>query len=191
VALAHSLTTGTAGALTPFSANATHAGVRTSEIVYSVNLPETAPAGRAPMVSRGAILGCDLAAFFASTLPGGSIDIFDPNGRTAHLAWRWGQTGAGGIAPVSVWGLFYRVRRNAAFSEIAWRHTGREYRFTGLRCVESTWPHVLQDITIDGMSCGPLRISHGPGGITLSPDSYNLVRITALSQNGSPAPAEC
>jgi hypothetical protein len=166
-----------------------HAGVRTSEAVYSVNLPGNSPATGVPQTSRGAILGCDLAAFLIATLPGGSIAIYDSAGRSGRLAWRWGQMGAVGIAPVSVWSLFYRVRRRAAFSEIAWRHTGRDYRFTAsARRTDPVLPCDLQDVTIDGLNFGTIRLSHGPAGITRSQDNFGLVRITALSQNGTPSP---
>ena len=168
---------------------ATVSGVRTSEVIYSVSLPETPPASAVPQVSRGAILGCDLPALLTATLPGGSIAIYDSAGRSARLAWRWGQMGATGIAPVSVWSLFYRVRRRAAFSEIAWRHTGRDYRFpAGARRADAVAPCDLQDVTIDGLNFGPIRLSHAPAGITRSHDSFGLVRITALSQNGTPSP---
>jgi hypothetical protein len=166
----------------------TTAGVRTSEAIYSVSLPETSPASGVPQISRGAILGCDLAAFLTATLPGGSVAIFDSIGRSARLSWRWGQMGVQGIAPVSVWSLFYRVRRRAAFSEIAWRHTGRDYRFTaGTRRAEAAACD-LQDVTIDGLNFGTIRLDHAPAGITRSHDSFGLVRITALAQNGTPSP---
>ncbi len=187
--LANSTYIGNADAGTGLMDAGTAAGVRTSEAIYSVSLPETSPASGVPQISRGAILGCDLAAFLTATLPGGSIAIFDSAGRSARLSWRWGQMAATGIAPVSIWSLFYRVRRRAAFSEIAWRHTGRDYRFAaGARSAEAIPPCDLQDVTIDGLNFGAIRLSHAPAGITRSHGSFGLVRITALSQNGTPSP---
>jgi hypothetical protein len=162
------------------------AGTRTDKVVYSVSLPEASLISGAPLVPRGAILGCDLANFLTATLPGGSIEIFDASGTPARLAWRWGRTAAGGIAPVSIWGLFYRVRRRAAFSEIAWRHTGQEYRFTGPGRGVPLGDGDLREVNIDGVSFGTLRLAHGTAGVSLLPDSFGLVRITALNQNGSP-----
>lgn len=164
-------------------------GARTTEVVYGVVLPEMPPEAGLPLVSRAPVLGCDLANFYAATLTGGSIEIFDGTGRSARLAFRWGQLVAPGNTPVSVWGLFYRLRSRPAFSEAAWRHTGREYRFTSPRCVESAWPYDLHGTVIDGVNFGTIRINHGRNGVALLPDGFGLVRITAFVQDGTP-PAE-
>jgi flagellar hook protein FlgE len=173
---------------------------RTSEIGYKLNLPLTPKTGRydrdvpgseylSPELNKN-ITAADVGPFLGQTLSGGSLPIHDAGGGKLDLEFRWGKLS--GAPNPDKWALFYLRDQGAADGQTMWSKAG-EYEFAGSQLsavrdaadAESPLDSlVIEDLTVKGEVIGPVRLLHGPSGVTQFADARGQPVPTTLTQDG-------
>src|SRR5690606_7952063 len=121
------------------------------------------------------------------TISGGAVTAYDVAGSAVNVQIRWAKVDAAslGAGHADTWNMFYSVDSNATDTETAWRNVGVDYTFSANGSLTPSINSVtLDDVTINGVALGTLRIVHSTGGVTQYSDSNGSVKVNQFEQNG-------
>ena len=150
----------------------------------SINLPST-PIN--PAVST--ITGADADRFRAQSVGGGTLTAYSATGDASAVQLRWAKLQN---APNEQWSLFYQSNASATGAQTAWEKVG-DYSFTngqisslrdGAGQVSANGEVLINDLTINGVNLGSLRIVHGAAGVTQYADASGLPATSVAQQDG-------
>ena len=123
--------------------------------------------------------------FFAQSIDGGAITVYAGNGAPANVQMRWAKVNSTQNGNAERWNLFILTNASATAGNPAWERVGDDFAF-GLD--GSPNPPIeftdLENLTVNGVAVGTVRLQHGPNGLTQFADPNGVAEVTALSQNG-------
>jgi flagellar hook protein FlgE len=123
--------------------------------------------------------------FLESSIAGGAITVFDEAGAPLNVQLRWAKIDSTQAGGNDTWNLFYLEDSNATGTQPMWRNVGSEYTFDSSGQLSPAVPTVsIADLSVDGVSAGPVTLTHGQNGITQFSDSNGNAEVTELSQDG-------
>lgn len=123
--------------------------------------------------------------FNRQTISGGAISVYSANGAPANVQMRWAKVN--NEAGSEVWNLFVATNTQATGTQTMWSRVGGDYVFGTNGAPSPAIDHTdLDDLTINGVLIGDVRLQHGTGGLTQFADPNGTAEV-ALGQNGYPA----
>ena len=137
--------------------------------------------------SNNTVVGQDVTSFLSSSVAGGAVTAYDTSGSAVNVQLRWAKvdTSALGAGHVDKWNLFYQTDANATGADAAWQNVGIDYTFTANgQLSPAVNAVILNNVTVNGVSLGDVRMVHSTGGITQYADSNGSVQVNMMQQNG-------
>lgn len=137
--------------------------------------------------SNNTVVGQDVTSFLSSSVAGGAVTAYDTSGSAVNVQLRWAKvdTSALGSGHVDKWNLFYQTDATATGADAAWQNVGIDYTFTANgQLSPAVNAVVLNDVTVNGVTLGDVRLVHSTGGITQYADPNGSVQVNLMQQNG-------
>lgn len=137
--------------------------------------------------SNGSVVAQDETSFLNESLGGGAVTVYDVSGAAVNIQLRWAKvdSAASGAGHKDTWNLFYQTDSTATGTESAWINAGIDYTFgpNGQLSppINST---TLQNVVVDGVQLGDIRLVHGTNGMTQFADPNGNAQVNLLQQNG-------
>lgn len=177
---------------------------RTNRIDYQANLPQmpkpsayNATVANSELLDAGNFAGGttgsqlavvqadDDAAFQASSVSGGAITVFAANGAPANVVMRWAKVDSAASGGADTWNLFYTSDTLATGTAPKWTNVGQDYTFGPDGSMNPSVATVsIANLTVNGVSIGPVELKHETNGMTQFADVNGSVSTSTLSQNG-------
>lgn len=137
--------------------------------------------------SNSTVVAQDQSTFLNETIAGGAVTAYDVAGSAVNIQIRWAKvdSSALGTGHTDKWNMFYSVDSNASGTETAWQNVGVDYTFSANGSLTPSINAVtLNNVTVNGVALGTLRIVHSTGGVTQYSDSNGSVKVNQFEQNG-------
>ena len=137
--------------------------------------------------SNSTVVGQDQSTFLNETIAGGAVTAYDISGSAVNVQIRWAKvdSSALGTGHSDKWNMFYQVDTDATGTETAWQNAGVDYTFAANGSLSpSINATTLDNVTVNGVALGTLRIVHSTGGVTQYSDSNGSVKVNQFEQNG-------
>jgi len=137
--------------------------------------------------SNSTVVAQDQSTFLNETIAGGAVTAYDVAGSAVNIQIRWAKvdSSALGSGHSDKWNMFYSVDSNATGTQTAWQNAGVDYTFAANGSLTpSINATTLDNVTVNGVSLGTLRIVHSTGGVTQYSDSNGSVKVNQFEQNG-------
>jgi flagellar hook protein FlgE len=142
------------------------------------------------------ITGSEETSFLTKTIPGGSTTVYDANGSSKEMEFRWAKrtnADATTTPPTKdTWSLYYKTDSTATGSDPAWVEVDTStatagvqgYTFEGGVMTVPTPPKTtISNVVIDGSIFGDIALNHGTGMSQYS-DSTGQISTTTIVQDG-------
>jgi flagellar hook protein FlgE len=139
------------------------------------------------MPANGTVLANDNTSFLNETIGGGAVTVYDQSGAAVNVQLRWGKVDSAslGSGHTDKWNLFYQSNSKAKGTEAQWQNVGVDYTFGANGqldpAINST---TLTNLTVDGVSIGDIKLTHGSAGVTQFSDPNGNAQVNQLTQNG-------
>lgn len=155
--------------------------------------------GTAPIASLGTTAGTFLPAsgvviandntnFLNSSVSGGAITIYDPNGSPVNVQFRWAKVDSTGNGGQDTWNMFYLEDSNASGTETQWRNVGQDYVFGANGQLDPPIAQLtLNNLTVNDVALGDINLIHGSDGLTQYDDSNGNAQVNSFTQDGMPS----
>jgi flagellar hook protein FlgE len=138
--------------------------------------------------AQGGVIGSDVTSFLSQTVGGGAVTVYDVSGAAVNVQFRWGKVDSAslGTGHTDTWNLFYQSNSNPTSpTDLAWTNVGTDYTFAPNGAMNPPILNVtLANVTVDGVSLGDLKLSHGSGGVTQYADPNGTAQVGTLQQDG-------
>lgn len=137
--------------------------------------------------SNSTVVAQDQSTFLNESIAGGAVTAYDVAGSAVNVQIRWAKvdSSALGTGHSDKWNMFYQVDTGATGTETAWQNTGVDYTFSANGSLSPSINAVaLNNVTVNGVSLGTVRIVHSTGGVTQYSDSNGSVKVNQFEQNG-------
>ena len=137
--------------------------------------------------SNSTVVGQDQSSFLNESIAGGAVTAYDVSGSAVNVQIRWAKvdSSALGTGHTDKWNMFYQVDSKATGTEAAWKNVGIDYTFSANGSLSPSINAVtLDNVTVDGVALGTVRIVHSTGGVTQYSDSNGSVKVNQFEQNG-------
>jgi flagellar hook protein FlgE len=137
--------------------------------------------------SNSTVVGQDQSTFLTETIAGGAVTAYDIAGAAVNVQIRWAKidSKALGTGHADKWNMFYQVDSGATGIETAWQNAGVDYTFAANGSLSPSINAVtLDNVTVDGVALGTVRIVHSTGGVTQYSDANGSVKVNQFEQNG-------
>jgi flagellar hook protein FlgE len=137
--------------------------------------------------STGSVIGADVTSFLNESLGGGAVTAYDVSGSAVNVQLRWAKVDSAslGAGHKDTWNLFYQTNSTATGQTPAWTNVGIDYTFAPNGAMDPPIANVtLNNVTVDGVNLGTLKLVHGTGGITQYADPNGTAQVNSLTQNG-------
>ncbi|WP_137043937.1 flagellar hook-basal body complex protein [Pseudolabrys sp. FHR47] len=137
--------------------------------------------------SNSTVVAQDQSTFLNESIAGGAVTAYDVAGSAVNVQIRWAKvdSSALGTGHADKWNMFYQVDTGATGTETAWQNTGVDYTFSANGSLSPSINAVtLNNVTVNGVSLGTVRIVHSTGGVTQYSDSNGSVKVNQFEQNG-------
>ena len=180
---------------------------RTNRIDYKANLPQlpktqayNATIPNSELLDAGAYAGGtsgtqlavvqadDDALFQSNSIQGGAITVFAANGAPANVIMRWAKVDSAsqGAGHADTWNLFYTSDAAATGTAPKWTNVGEDYTFQadGSIAPPGVPTVAITNLTVNGVSVGPVELKHDVNGMTQFADVNGSVNTSTLAQNG-------
>ncbi|GGE40502.1 hypothetical protein GCM10007276_17300 [Agaricicola taiwanensis] len=133
----------------------------------------------------GVVLGQDVESFADSTIPGGTITVYDPAGSPVNVQLRWAKVDSTDTGGTDIWNLFYQVDSDPANTDPAWMNLGTDFTFGPNQQLTPPIASVtIPGLTVDGVAVGDVQMNFGTNGITQFADPNGQLKPIELNQNG-------
>ena len=122
--------------------------------------------------------------FIRESISGGAISVFSANGAPANVQLRWAKVTSTANGGAEMWNLFYATNPQATGTQTMWTRVEQDFTF-GANGSPSPAVDAIQldDLRVNGVLVGDVRVQFGQGGITQFADPNGQAEV-ALSQNG-------
>lgn len=137
--------------------------------------------------SNSTVVAQDQSTFLTETIAGGAVTAYDVAGSAVNVQIRWAKVDAAslGAGHSDKWNMFYSVDSSATGTQTAWQNVGVDYTFSANGSLTPSINSVtLNNVTVNGVALGTLRIVHSTGGVTQYSDSNGSVKVNQFEQNG-------
>jgi flagellar hook protein FlgE len=138
--------------------------------------------------AKGGVIGSDATSFLAQSVGGGAVTVYDVSGAAVNVQFRWAKVDSASLGGThtDTWNLFYQSNSNPTNpTDVAWTNVGTDYTFAPNGSMNPPILNVtLNNVTIDGVQLGNLKLSHGSGGVTQYADPNGTAQVGALQQDG-------
>lgn len=186
----------------------------TTEIEYRANIPAVPGTTRAsqggsplidttaitdgttltPAVPHDVVLGENITNFLSSTIPGGSVTVYDELGKATSVEMRWGKVSNAdpAVVPptVDTWSLFIAQNTSAGTGQIAYVKADQDVVFgpTGQMTSPANGNILIPDLTINGTlissAANPINLTTGGTGLTQNGDVSGQIDARSVRQDG-------
>ncbi len=149
-----------------------------------------------PSVPHDVILGQNITNFLGTTIPGGSVTVYDELGRATSVEMRWAKTaGATAADPTTTpptpassgtWSLFIAQNTSAATGQVAYVKADSDIKFdsAGQMIAPSGGNILLPDMTINGTPITGISLTTGGNGVTQNGDVSGQIDARSIRQDG-------
>lgn len=135
-------------------------------------------------VATNTVVGSDLTTFYAQTVSGGSITLYDALGQAVNAQLRWGKTDSVANGGTDTWSLFISENTAATGATVAWRRVPSNFTFNASGQLTSAATVALPTITTSGTTIAGVTLDTGGTGLTQYADLNGQIQANALKQNG-------
>ncbi|CAM5200487.1 hypothetical protein ARD30_05580 [Bosea thiooxidans] len=186
----------------------------TTSIEYRANIPAYPKTNRADSTAPGselldgtsvsaggaapydAVLGQNITNFLSSSIPGGSVTVYDELGRATSVELRWAKTAnatpgdPAAVPPVpaveDTWSLFVAQNTGAGTGQVAYVKATDNITFgpTGQMTSPADGNIALPDITIGGTRVQGINLTTGGNGLTQNGDVSGQIDARSIRQDG-------
>ena len=159
-----------------------------SEFLNSASV--TAAATGANTLPYPAVMGNNIGSFLASSIPGGSVTVYDALGKATSVEMRWAKIDNGNAGPpvtTGTWGLFVAQDTSATgASQVAYVQAPQTVSFgtTGQIVDPSTGDIPLPTMTINGNTIPAINLTTGGNGLTQNGDVSGQIDARSIRQDG-------
>lgn len=184
------------------------APVATTEVSYSINLPETpkttasanSTAPNSELLAYGAfavdprpvptgtgvIQAANAGSFIDGSVDGGSITVYTVSGSPVDVQLRWAKIDSVANGGADTWNLFYLKDSEATTTTTAWENVGQSYVFGTDNKLSPAVPTVaLTGMEVNGVNVNGFNLlNHGTNGVTQYASLDGKSQVTKLTQNG-------
>ena len=139
------------------------------------------------LASNSTVVGQDQSRFLNESIAGGAVTAYDVSGSAVNVQIRWAKvdSAALGTGHVDKWNMFYQIDSKATGTQAAWKNAGVDYTFSANGTLTPSINAVtLDNVTVDGVALGTLRVVHSTGGVTQYSDANGSVKVNQFEQNG-------
>jgi len=139
------------------------------------------------------VQGANLTGFLSSTIPGGSVTVYDELGRATSVELRWGKvddgnpTAAPPATPTSgTWNLFVAQDTSATGAATAYvkAPTSITFGLTGQMVTPADGNIALPTMTIAGTTITGINVTTGGNGVTQNGDVSGQIDARSIRQDG-------
>ena len=151
-------------------------------------------AGSNPYPANAAVMGNNITSFLASSIPGGSVTVYDQLGKATSVEMRWAKidngnpTAAPPATPTTgTWGLFIAQDTSATgAAQVAYVQAGQTVTFgtTGQMVTPATGDIALPTMTIGGTTISGISVTTGGNGVTQNGDVSGQIDARSIRQDG-------
>lgn len=137
--------------------------------------------------AKGGVVGGDVTSFLGQSVGGGAVTVYDVSGAAVNVQFRWAKVDSASLggAHADRWNLFYQSDSTATGTDLAWTNVGTDYTFAANGSMNPPILSVtLTNLTVDGVTLGDVKLSHGSGGITQYADPNGTAQVGTLQQDG-------
>ncbi|WP_420102083.1 flagellar hook protein FlgE [Bosea sp. (in: a-proteobacteria)] len=153
----------------------------------SVTAAGTAPN---PYAANAAVMGNNISSFLATSIPGGSVTVYDALGKATSVEMRWAKIDNGNAGPpvtTGTWGLFVAQDTSAtAGNQVAYVQAGQNVSFgtAGQIVAPATGDILLPTMTINGTNITGINLTTGGNGLTQNGDVSGQIDARSIRQDG-------
>ncbi|MBN9451033.1 MAG: flagellar hook-basal body complex protein [Bosea sp.] len=149
-----------------------------------------------PSVPHDVILGQNITNFLGTTIPGGSVTVYDELGRATSVEMRWAKTAGATAADLTTtpptpassgtWSLFIAQNTSAATGQVAYVKADSDIKFdsAGQMIAPSGGNILLPDMTINGTPITGISLTTGGNGVTQNGDVSGQIDARSIRQDG-------
>ncbi len=137
--------------------------------------------------SNSTVVGQDVTSFLNESVSGGAVTAYDTSGSAVNVQMRWAKVDSSslGSGHSDTWNLFYQSNSSASGTQPAWVNAGMDYKFTASGKLDPAINAItLNNVTVDGVALGDVRLVHSTAGITQYADANGSVQVNMMQQNG-------
>ena len=158
---------------------------------YLLNAASITPgASLVPPGPNDGVQGANITNFLSSTIPGGSVTVYDELGRATSVELRWGKVDDGNPAAVpptsGTWNLFVAQDTSATGTATAYVKAASPITFgtTGQMVSPATGNITLPTMTISGTTITGINVTTGGNGVTQNGDVSGQIDARSIRQDG-------
>ncbi|KRE04591.1 hypothetical protein ASE61_06570 [Bosea sp. Root670] len=144
-----------------------------------------------PYAGNAAVMGNNISSFLATSIPGGSVTVYDELGKATSVEMRWAKIDNGNPAanPATsgTWGLFVAQDTSAtAAGDVAYVQAGQTVSFgsTGQMVSPASGDITLPTMTINGTTITGINLTTGGNGVTQNGDVSGQIDARSIRQDG-------
>ncbi len=161
-----------------------------SELLNAASVT-AAGGGSNPYPGNAAVMGNNISSFLASSIPGGSVTVYDSLGKATSVEMRWAKIDNGDSTATppttGTWGLFVAQDTSATGAgQVAYVQTGQNVTFgtTGQMVSPASGDIALPTMTINGTTITGINVSTGGNGVTQNGDVSGQIDARSIRQDG-------
>lgn len=127
----------------------------------------------------------DSKDFIAQSISGGAITVYSDNGAPASVQMRWAKVNSTANGGAERWNLFVLTNASATGTGDAWTRVGNDFTFGTDGAPNPPIEYTeLNDLNVNGVDIGNIRLQYGTGGLTQFADPNGRAEVTTQTQNG-------
>jgi flagellar hook protein FlgE len=136
------------------------------------------------------VQGANITNFLSSTIPGGSVTVYDELGRATSVELRWGKVDDGNPAAVpptsGTWNLFVAQDTSATGTDTAYVQVASPITFgTTGQMIDPVGGNIaLPTMTINGTTITGINVTTGGNGVTQNGDVSGQIDARSIRQDG-------
>lgn len=173
----------------------------TTSIEYRANIPAVPSTDRkrdggddlveTSVRAAATITGADIQPFLQTTIPGGSVTVYDALGNATSVELRWGKTAGATGTDSGTWSLYIAKDTGATGTDVAYTRVADGITFDDTGKISNP---ADGEIAIGDFSVGPaannpptisgLQMSTGGNGLTQNGDSSGQIDARSIRQDG-------
>ena len=141
--------------------------------------------------ANAAVMGNNISSFLASSIPGGSVTVYDQLGKATSVEMRWAKIDNGDATATppttGTWGLFVAQDTSATGAgQVAYVQAGQNVTFgtTGQMISPATGDIALPTMTIGGTTITGINLTTGGNGVTQNGDVSGQIDARSIRQDG-------
>ncbi len=135
-------------------------------------------------IATNTVVGSDQQTFYAQSVAGGGITVYDSLGQAVNLQVRWAKTDSVTNGGVDTWSMFVSENTAATGAAVAWRRVPSNFTFNSSGGLTSATSVTLPTVTTNGVTIAGVTFDTETNGLTQFADPNGQVQASTIRQDG-------